>query len=67
MPFPLAPQGFDWGSLAARKVEPPRRPKDSDVSKRKAELEDSHKADPLVPSMTPQEVADCQKVGWGWE
>jgi hypothetical protein len=28
-------QGFDWDALAARRMEPPRRPKTSDHSKRK--------------------------------
>lgn len=30
------PQGFDWEALAARRMEPPRKPKTSDHAKRKA-------------------------------
>lgn len=53
-------QDFDWQALAARRMEPPRRPKQTDHAKRKAELEDAHKADPVQPSMTPEEqVGGC--------
>jgi hypothetical protein len=31
--FPL--QDFDWQALAARRMEPPRRPKQTDHAKRK--------------------------------
>ena len=55
-------QDFDWETLAARKLEPPRRPKESDYSKRKAELEEAHRGSPLVPAMTPQEAAEADKV-----
>jgi hypothetical protein len=30
------------------------------MSKRKAELEDSHRADPEVPPMTPDEARECE-------
>ncbi|KAI8464570.1 MAG: kinase-like domain-containing protein [Monoraphidium minutum] len=53
---------FDWESLSARRTEPPRRPKESDHSKRKAELEDTHKGDPEVPVMTAEEVKECDRV-----
>ena len=55
-------QGFDWAALSARRMEPPRRPKEADHSKRKAELEDAHKGDPEVPPMTAEEVKECDKV-----
>ncbi|KAI8470474.1 MAG: kinase-like domain-containing protein [Monoraphidium minutum] len=55
-------ENFDWESLAARKMEPPRRPRETDFAKRKAELEDAHRSDPLVPAMTAQEAAECNKV-----
>ncbi|GBF90110.1 cyclic nucleotide dependent kinase [Raphidocelis subcapitata] len=51
---------FDWAALAARRMEPPRRPQESDMSKRKAELEDSHRADPEVPPMTAEEARECE-------
>ena len=41
-------------------MEPPRQPKESDNSKRKAELEDTHRGDPELPPMTPDEVRDCE-------
>ncbi|WIA37000.1 hypothetical protein OEZ86_008237 [Tetradesmus obliquus] len=53
---------FDWQALAARRMEPPRRPKQTDHAKRKAELEDAHKADPVQPSMTPEEQMEVEKV-----
>lgn len=31
-------QGFDWDALAARRMEPPRKPKTSDHAKRKVRL-----------------------------
>lgn len=54
--------GFDWAALAARRMEPPRQPKESDHSKRKLELEESHKADPEVPPMTPDEIRDAEQI-----
>jgi hypothetical protein len=44
-------------------MEPPRRPRETDFSKRKAELEESHAGDPVVPKITPPEEAECAKVG----
>jgi hypothetical protein len=56
---PPPPQDFDWAALSARQLEPPRRPKESDFSKRKAELEAARTA-PAVPS--PAELAECDRV-----
>lgn len=48
-------------------MEPPRVPQASDFSKRKAELEDSHKGDPEVPKMTPEELKEAEVgEGGGW-
>eukprot|EP00878_Enallax_costatus_P001687 GHUV01001841.1.p1 GENE.GHUV01001841.1~~GHUV01001841.1.p1 ORF type:complete len:745 (+),score=263.55 GHUV01001841.1:565-2799(+) len=55
-------QGFDWDALASRRMEPPRRPKLSDHKKRKAELEEAHRADPVVPTMTPEEQQETERV-----
>ena len=49
-------------ALSARRMEPPRRPKTSDMSKRKQELEDAHRADPVVPPMTPEEAREAETV-----
>lgn len=43
-------------------MEPPRRPRETDFAKRKAELEDSHKEDPIVPTITPEELKECERV-----
>jgi len=55
-------EGFDWQALAARRLEPPRVPKETDHAKRKAELAEQHRADPVVPVMTPEEVRECEQV-----
>eukprot|EP00879_Flechtneria_rotunda_P001141 GHRR01001285.1.p1 GENE.GHRR01001285.1~~GHRR01001285.1.p1 ORF type:complete len:510 (+),score=163.14 GHRR01001285.1:1034-2563(+) len=55
-------EGFDWQALAARRMEPPRHPKSSDHAKRKAELEDAHKGDPVQPNMTPEEQGETERV-----
>ncbi len=48
-------QGFDWEALAARRMDPPRKPKESDAAKRKTELAEAHKAEPREPpAVTPQ-------------
>jgi hypothetical protein len=57
------PQDFDWEALAARRMEPPRRPQETDHAKRKMELEDAHRGDPEVPAMTPEEVRECEVRG----
>ena len=59
-------QDFDWTALGARRMEPPRKPQEADYSKRKAELEESHRADPELPTIAPHELAECDKVGSGW-
>ena len=59
-PGPPHPQDFDWEALAARRMEPPRRPQETDHAKRKMELEDAHRGDPEVPAMTPEEVRECE-------
>ena len=46
-------------------MEPPRRPRDSDLAKRKAELEESHRAAPSTPAITADELAECDKVCGG--
>lgn len=43
-------------------MEPPRLPKTSDHAKRKAELEETHKTDPVEPPMTPEEIKECESV-----
>ena len=54
-------QGFDWEALSSRRMEPPRKPKAEDSSKRKAELQEARKADP-PPSATADEEAEWDKV-----
>jgi cGMP-dependent protein kinase 2 len=55
-------EGFDWQALAARRLEPPRVPKETDHAKRKAELAEQHRADPVVPVMTAEEMRECEQV-----
>ena len=55
-------QGFDWDALSSRRMEPPRRPKDDDSAKRKAELTETRRADPRQPTATPEELAEWEKV-----
>ncbi|GIL65139.1 hypothetical protein Vafri_18948 [Volvox africanus] len=54
---------FDWEGLAARRMDPPRKPKDADSSKRKAELAEAHRAEPREPTnVTPQQMAEWDRV-----
>jgi len=55
-------KGFDWDALASRRMEPPRKPKDEDSAKRKAELTESHKAEPREPTATPEELSEWETV-----
>ena len=43
-------------------MEPPRLPKATDHAKRKAELEEAHKGDPVEVQMTAQEQTECETV-----
>jgi len=54
--------GFDWAALSSRRMEPPRLPKATDHAKRKAELEEAHKGDPVEVQMTAQEQTECETV-----
>ncbi|EFJ42034.1 hypothetical protein VOLCADRAFT_97912 [Volvox carteri f. nagariensis] len=55
--------GFDWDALAARRMDPPRKPKETDSSKRKAELAEAHRAEPREPAnASPQEMAEWDRV-----
>ena len=47
-------------------MEPPRRPKDDDSAKRKAELTETGKSAPREPTATPEEIAEWEKVGGCW-
>ena len=53
--------GFDWEALAARRVEPPRRPRASDFAKRQQELEAAHAAAPPA-APAPEELAEADRV-----
>ncbi len=55
--------GFDWDGLAARRMDPPRKPKDTDSAKRKSELAEAHRAEPREPQgVSPQEMAEWERV-----
>ena len=58
----MPPQGFDWEALSSRRMEPPRKPKEEDSSKRKAELHEAHKAEPREPTVTPEELQEYETV-----
>eukprot|EP00798_Chlamydomonas_sp_ICE-L_P017579 gene17579-23905_t len=55
-------KGFDWDALSSRRMMPPRKPKEEDSSKRKAELKDAHKSDPREPTATLEELAEFELV-----
>lgn len=55
-------QGFDWEALASRRMDPPRKPKDSDSAKRKSELTEAHQGDAREPTATDEELAEWDKV-----
>jgi len=54
-------EGFDWESLEARRMAPPRKPRD-DSAKRLKELEDSEKRSPQRFKETPEEMQECEMV-----
>lgn len=55
----LSMQGFDWDALSTRRMEPSRRPADSDSAKRKSDLTESHRDEPRVLSTaTSAELVD---------
>jgi cGMP-dependent protein kinase 2 len=56
-------EGLSWEELEARRTGPPRRPKESDSSKRLKELVDSEKKTAgKVPKETPEELQECELV-----
>ncbi|PNW74512.1 hypothetical protein CHLRE_12g493250v5 [Chlamydomonas reinhardtii] len=55
--------GFDWDALAARRMDPPRKPKEADSAKRKTELAEAHRAEPReLQTISPQEAAEWDRV-----
>jgi len=55
-------KGFDWEALSSRRMPPPRKPKEEDSAKRKAELESAHKDEAREPEVSPQELAEWNTV-----
>ncbi|CAL5219420.1 g1249 [Coccomyxa viridis] len=53
--------GLDWDALEARKMEPPRLPKD-DSAKRLRELTDNEKKQKREPKETAEELQECEMV-----
>lgn len=53
---------FDWEALSSRRLDPPRKPKDGDSAKRKAELTEAHKAEAREPNVTSEEMAEYDLV-----
>lgn len=43
-------------------MEPPRTPQASDHAKRKQELEEAHKGDPVEVAMTPEQQVEADNV-----
>ncbi len=43
-------------------MEPPRRPRPTDMAKRKQELEETHKADPVTPNMSAEELKEADNA-----
>lgn len=58
----LCVQGFDWDALSSRRMPAPRKPKEEDSAKRKAELHEAHKNDTREPNVTPEELAEYEVV-----
>ena len=55
-------QGFDWDSLAARRMIPPRQPKD-DAAKRIRDLAvEERKHPPRPPKEAPEELAEANRI-----
>ncbi|KAK9810359.1 hypothetical protein WJX72_009382 [[Myrmecia] bisecta] len=54
-------EGLEWEALEARKLEPPRKPKD-DSSKRLKELTDNEKKSKREPKETAEELQECEMV-----
>uniref|UniRef100_A0A7S3R8L1 cGMP-dependent protein kinase n=1 Tax=Dunaliella tertiolecta TaxID=3047 RepID=A0A7S3R8L1_DUNTE len=56
-------EGLNWAELEARRVIPPRKPKDSDSAKRLKELVDvERKTGGKVPKESAEELQDCEMV-----
>jgi len=55
-------RGFDWDALNSRQMEPPRKPRDTDSSKRKNELAEMHKTDVREPVVTPEQLYEFDRV-----
>lgn len=53
--------GFNWEALEARKLEPPRIPKE-DSAKRLKELADNERKQSKQPKETPEELQECEMV-----
>ncbi|CAK0742420.1 hypothetical protein CVIRNUC_001395 [Coccomyxa viridis] len=53
--------GLDWDALEARKMEPPRLPKE-DSAKRLRELTDNERKQKREPKETAEELQDCEMV-----
>lgn len=54
-------EGLDWDALEARKLQPPRKPKE-DSAKRLKELTDNEKKQKREPKETPEELQECEMV-----
>mmetsp|Transcript_16982 Transcript_16982/g.36723 ORF Transcript_16982/g.36723 Transcript_16982/m.36723 type:complete len:708 (-) Transcript_16982:974-3097(-) len=56
-------RGFSWEGLEARRMQAPRKPKDTDSSKRIRELVETEKrTGGRVPRETPEEIQECEMV-----
>lgn len=56
-------EGVDWEAIEARRVAPPRKPKEADSSKRLKELQDNEKKGATkVPRESPEEMQECEMV-----
>ncbi|KAI8465523.1 MAG: cyclic nucleotide dependent protein kinase [Monoraphidium minutum] len=59
--------GVDWDALSAKRVTPPRRPKDTDSAKRLKELIENEKKGVGRPAKESQdELAECEAVFGGF-
>uniref|UniRef100_A0A7S0V7R7 cGMP-dependent protein kinase n=1 Tax=Polytomella parva TaxID=51329 RepID=A0A7S0V7R7_9CHLO len=55
--------GFKWEELEARKMPPPRKPRETDSAKRLKEMVESEKkTGGKVPKETPEELQECEMV-----
>jgi cGMP-dependent protein kinase 2 len=55
-------EGMEMDTLAARRLDTTRKPKESDSAKRIRELKDTETKTPKPPKESPEELQECEMV-----